>query len=263
VWERQMAERGAAALSGAELDRSWPSRPECLARGAACVSIDVQEHAVGLVVIADKRSGQEFSTEDLEFLSTSAGVAAMAFANARSWAAQQDLIRSVEEQAAAVRRESEEKQQALTELDQKLAVIERQRSEIRQLSTPVLRLWDNVLAMPIVGAVDSRRGADIMERLLKEIPEQKCRHVILDITGVDVVDTWTARHLMKAIHAAELLGAQCIVTGIRPAVAQSLVQLGVDLSAIVTAGDLQEGLRECLRRIAEKKAAKRRAASAR
>ena len=106
-----------------------------------------------------------------------------------------------------------------------------------------------MLALPVIGVVDSRRSVDIMERLLTEVTERQARFVILDITGVDVVDTRTADHFIKVIKAAELLGTTCIVTGIRPAVAQTLVQIGVDLSQVITLRNLQDGLRECLRRM--------------
>lgn len=133
------------------------------------------------------------------------------------------------------------------ELEQKLAVIDRQRAAIRELSTPVLQLWDGVLALPIIGVVDSRRSAEIMERLLTELSSQQARYVILDITGVEVVDTKTADHFVKVMKAAELLGSHCMLTGIRPAVAQTLVELGVDLSSIVTLRTLQDGLRQCIK----------------
>lgn len=135
----------------------------------------------------------------------------------------------------------------ISEIDNQVETIRRQQFAIQELSTPILQLWDNVLALPIIGVVDTMRSADIMERLLAEVTERQSRFVILDITGVEVVDTKTADHFIKVIKAAELLGSTCILTGIRPAVAQTLVELGIELSSIATLRNLQEGLKECLR----------------
>jgi len=127
--------------------------------------------------------------------------------------------------------------------------IERQRYAIETLSTPILQIWNDVLALPVIGIVDSKRSAELMEKLLASIVQKQARFVILDITGVDVVDTRTADHFIKLINSAQLLGAECFVTGIQPAVAQTLVEIGVDLGAITTLRTLQDGLRECMRRL--------------
>ena len=104
-----------------------------------------------------------------------------------------------------------------------------------------------MFALPVIGAVDTRRASDIMERLLSEIQSRKARYAIIDITGVEVVDTQTADHFIKVVQAAELLGARCVLTGICPHVAQTLVAMGVDLSQVATRRNLNDGLRECLR----------------
>ncbi len=127
---------------------------------------------------------------------------------------------------------------------------------VRQLQTPILELWDDVLCLPVIGMVDSRRSADMMETLLNEIVVRRSKYVILDITGVEIVDTRTADHFVKVMKSAELLGTRCIMTGIRPAVAQTLVELGVDLSSIRTLRNLQEGLRYCLREAEVNRAAR-------
>ena len=145
-------------------------------------------------------------------------------------------------------------QQRARELRHQLEIIQRQQLAIQELSTPVLQLWEGVLAIPIIGVVDSRRTAEMMEKLLDEIVARQSRFVILDITGVEIVDTKTADNFVKVMKAAELLGATCIVTGIRPAVAQTLVDLGLDLSSITTLRNLQEGLKECLRQMEARKA---------
>ena len=132
-------------------------------------------------------------------------------------------------------------------IEEQATLINRQRFAIKELSTPILQVWDSVLALPVIGVVDSKRAAEIMEKLLSEIKNRQARYVILDITGVEVVDTKTADHFIKMIRAAELIGSKCLFTGISPAIAQTLVELGIDLSAISTMRDLQEGLKECLR----------------
>jgi len=134
-------------------------------------------------------------------------------------------------------------------LEEALDTIRNQQESIAELSTPILQLWDDVLAMPIIGVVDTRRSLDIMEKLLAEVSARQSRFVILDITGVEVVDTKTADHFIKVTLAARLLGASCIVSGIRPAVAQTLVEIGVDMSSLSTVSTMRDALRECLRRM--------------
>ncbi len=112
-----------------------------------------------------------------------------------------------------------------------------------------------MLGLPVIGMVDSRRSVEMMETLLNEIVAHRSKYVILDITGVEIVDTRTADHFVKVMKSAELLGTRCVMTGIRPAVAQTLIELGVDLSSIRTLRNLQEGLRYCLREAESKTAA--------
>ncbi|HMY16832.1 MAG TPA: STAS domain-containing protein [Polyangium sp.] len=129
----------------------------------------------------------------------------------------------------------------------KLEIITRLRTAVEQLSTPILELWEDVLALPVIGIVDSRRSAEMMERLLHEIVQKQSRFVIIDLTGVEVIDTSTADHFMKLVKAVGLIGAQCVLTGIRPAVAQTLVDLDVSFGQLETLRNLRHGLRYCLR----------------
>lgn len=128
---------------------------------------------------------------------------------------------------------------------------ERQQATIRELSTPVLQVWEGVIVLPLIGVVDTHRATDIMEKVLRSIGELAARFVILDLTGVDTVDTKTADHIMKVVRAAQLLGARCVLTGIQPAVAQTLVEVGVELGGFKTLRNLQAGLRACLREMQE------------
>lgn len=154
--------------------------------------------------------------------------------------------------------------ETIADIDSQITTIQRQQDAaaamehlVRQLQTPILQLWDDVLALPVIGMVDSRRSAEMMETLLVEIVAHRSKYVILDITGVEIVDTRTADHFVKVMKSAELLGTRCVMTGIRPAVAQTLVELGVDLSSIRTLRNLQEGLRFCLREMESQRGAGR------
>ncbi|MDI3287373.1 STAS domain-containing protein [Polyangium sp. 15x6] len=145
-----------------------------------------------------------------------------------------------------------EGQRIREELEARLALIERQQAVIRDLETPIIQVWEHVLTLPMIGVVDSRRAARVMDDLLGAVTRTSARFAILDLTGVEVVDTATASHLVQMIRAIRLLGAEGILTGIRPTVAQTLVSLGVDLSGIPTHGTLRHGLAFCMRRLEKK-----------
>ena len=119
-------------------------------------------------------------------------------------------------------------------------VIARQQEEMLELSTPVVKLWKGVVAMPLIGTLDSRRAQVVMETLLERITETGSRIAIIDITGVPMVDTLVAQHLIKTVTAARLMGAECILSGIRPQIAQTIVQLGVNLDEILTKSTLAD-----------------------
>ncbi|MFP5040216.1 STAS domain-containing protein [Parasediminibacterium sp. JCM 36343] len=122
-------------------------------------------------------------------------------------------------------------------------VIIRQTSEITDISTPVIRLWDGILALPIIGTLDSSRTQVVMENLLEEIVQSGSTIAILDISGVPAVDSLVAQHLIKTVAATRLMGAECIISGIRPEIAQTVVHLGIDLSNIVTKATLASALK--------------------
>ncbi|WP_437815477.1 PAS domain S-box protein [Sorangium sp. So ce1078] len=136
------------------------------------------------------------------------------------------------------------------ELRAKLELIERQQKVIRDLSTPIIEVWDKVLTLPMVGVVDSLRIAEVMDNLLQAVVNKDARFAILDLTGVDAVDTRTAGYLIELIKAIRLLGAEGIITGIRSNVAQTMIALGLDLSGVTTVGNLRAGLKLCMRRMA-------------
>ena len=122
-------------------------------------------------------------------------------------------------------------------------VILRQQQELLDLSTPVIKLWDGIVAVPLIGTLDSERTQVVMESLLESIVENEADVAIIDITGVPTVDTLVAQHLLKAVAAARLMGAECIISGIRPQIAQTIVHLGVDLGDVITKSTLGDALR--------------------
>ena len=127
-------------------------------------------------------------------------------------------------------------------------VIQRQQREMMELSTPVVQLWDSILALPLIGTLDSERTQVVMESLLHKIVETGAAIAIIDITGVPTVDTLVAQHLLKTVAAARLMGADCIISGIRPQIAQTIVHLGVNLSEVTTKASLADAFAIALKR---------------
>jgi rsbT co-antagonist protein RsbR len=128
-------------------------------------------------------------------------------------------------------------------------VIVRQQQELLELSTPVVTLWQGVLALPVIGTLDSARTQVVMENLLQRIVDSGASIAIIDITGVPTVDTLTAQHLLKTVAAARLMGADCIISGIRPQIAQTIVHLGVELGSVVTKATLADAFAVALQRV--------------
>ncbi|MFD7746385.1 STAS domain-containing protein [Streptomyces sp. NPDC059698] len=127
-------------------------------------------------------------------------------------------------------------------------IISSQASQLMELSTPVVKLWDGVIAVPLVGTLDSARTQVVMEKLLQALVDTGSEQAIIDITGVPAVDTQVAQHLLKTVVAARLMGAECTVSGIRPQIAQTIVALGIEFGDIVTKGSLADALQHALRR---------------
>ena len=125
-------------------------------------------------------------------------------------------------------------------------IIDRQRQEMLELSTPVVELWDRVLTLPLIGTLDSARAQEVMENLLQTILERQAEVVIMDITGVGPVDTQVAQHLLRAAAAVRLMGAECIISGISPMIAQTMVQLGIDVGTVSTRSSIRTALSDAL-----------------
>ncbi len=175
---------------------------------------------------------------------------------ARRWTPSDEQFAAALGDLAALAFESYERRRTADELramfelaEQRLEMIERQRLAIADLSAPIIDVWDGVLALPVVGLVDTQRSIELTERLLGRIADTGAESVIVDLTGVDVVDTMTANHILQMIRSASLLGAFSVLSGISPSIAQTLVQLDVDLAEITTVRNLKEALKICLRRM--------------
>ena len=130
------------------------------------------------------------------------------------------------------------------ELEDKLAMIEKQRAAIRELSTPIMEVWDGVLCLPVVGVMDTARSSEMTSSLLEAVVEKQTRCTIIDITGIDVMDTRTVDHFMRMASAVRLLGAECVLTGVNPHIAQTVVHMGIDLSRITIHRTLHEALQQ-------------------
>ena len=142
-------------------------------------------------------------------------------------------------QSQKIKEELEEK---LTKIQDQQKTIIQQQEDLMELSSPVTKVWDNILILPVIGTLDSQRTQIMMENLLQKVVQTGCTTAILDITGVPTVDTQVANHLLKTVTAARLLGADCIISGISPAIAQTIVHLGIDLSGIRTKATLQDAM---------------------
>jgi len=131
-------------------------------------------------------------------------------------------------------------------INEREQIIDRQRQEMLELSTPVVELWDRVLTLPLIGTLDSARAQEVMENLLQTILERQAEVVIMDITGVGTVDTQVAQHLLRAAAAVRLMGAECIISGISPMIAQTMVQLGIDVGTVSTRSSIRTALSDAL-----------------
>lgn len=139
----------------------------------------------------------------------------------------------------------QELEQSKRELQDQLTTIARQQMAIHELSTPIVEVWEDILLLPVIGTMDSQRAQEMTEKLLERIKQNRSRCIIMDITGVENVDTTTANAVLKMTRAARLLGAWCVLTGIRPEIARTMIQLGVEMEGMKTLRTLKDGIREC------------------
>jgi rsbT co-antagonist protein RsbR len=152
------------------------------------------------------------------------------------------VFASINELIAAFGAEQEQSRAFRRELEDKLLIVEKQRAAIRELSTPIIELWEGVLCLPVVGIMDTARNTDMTNSLLQAIVVKKTRYTIIDITGIEVMDTRTVDHFMRMAKSIRLLGAECALTGISPHIAQTVVHMGLDIDDIVTHRCLRDAL---------------------
>ncbi len=154
------------------------------------------------------------------------------------------LYAAINEMTATLADAHERTERFQNELAEKIRTIEEQRVAIRELSTPVIEVWDGVLCLPIVGVMDTTRGAEMTEVLLRTVTEKNAKCAIIDVTGIEVMDTGTADHFLRAARAVKLLGADCVLTGISPGIAQTIVHMGAELAGLSTYRSLRDALKE-------------------
>ncbi|MBN2380894.1 tetratricopeptide repeat protein [candidate division WOR-3 bacterium] len=163
-----------------------------------------------------------------------------------------ELEAMVAERTIKLRAEVAERQRTEMELEEKLNLILKQREAIMELSTPVIKIWDGILVIPLIGVLDSRRTQHLTRELLSSISSTQSKIVIIDITGVPTVDSEIANHLVKTIESVKLLGSKCSITGIRPEVAQTIIHLGIDITQLETRASLVDGLKWAFRKIGKR-----------
>jgi rsbT co-antagonist protein RsbR len=154
------------------------------------------------------------------------------------------LFTGINEMIEALKLLREQGEAYQAELEEKLGTIERQRAAIQELSTPVMEVWAGVLCLPVVGIVDSVRAAQMTDVLLQAIVDKKADYAIIDITGIEVMDTKTVDHFIRMAKSVRLLGAECVLTGVSPNIADTMIHMGIDLSDVATHRSLREALRK-------------------
>jgi rsbT co-antagonist protein RsbR len=173
------------------------------------------------------------------------------YSEAEPMAALAVTINAIIERLALVRSETQRYER---ELEDQLATIEKQRAAIKELSTPMIEVWAGVLCVPIVGVIDSSRAAEMTSALLATVVEKKVRFTIIDITGIEAMDTRATDHFLRMARSVRLLGAECVLSGINPNVARSIIHMGVELSGIQTYRSLRDALQHHVRRHARNRA---------
>ena len=156
------------------------------------------------------------------------------------------LVSGMNEMLSVLEEAHDRSQRYQKELEDKLSTIEKQREAIRELSTPVMQVWDGIVCLPVVGALDSARSTEMTDALLNAVVQHKARYAIIDITGIEIMDTQTADHFMRMAKAVSLLGAECVLSGINPNIAQTLVHLDVAFDGILSHRNLRDALRYCV-----------------
>lgn len=158
------------------------------------------------------------------------------------------LCVGINDMIASLAAEQQRSEEYRRDLEEKLATIDQQRAAIRELSTPVMEVWDGILCLPIVGIMDTARSADMTDALLRAVVATQARCAIVDITGIEVMDTRTADHFIRMAKSVRLLGAECVLTGLNPQIAQTVVHMGVDMEGLTTHRSLRDALQHFIGR---------------
>lgn len=242
LWQRLANEQIAQVITATECAKfGWKYQNLC-AHGMAVVALTVRDHVLGLLILGSSFQEEPFDDADLAFLTAVAGIGGLAISAGGVVLAEAALSKELEKTAAAERLQAREKGKVIEELDKKLHIIERQHREILALAAPILDVGPGTLAVPLIGALDAQRADEIMGRLLTEVASRGARFVIFDMTSVEEVDPTMAGHFVKLVSAAGLMGAERMVTGIRPGVARVMVELGVDLGKVRLLPTLRQGI---------------------
>lgn len=167
------------------------------------------------------------------------------FAESEPMSALAETVNTIVQRLVSVREETQAYQR---ELEDQLATIEKQRAAIRELSTPMIEVWSGVLCVPIVGVIDSSRAAEMTSALLSAVVEKKVMFTIIDITGIEAMDTRATDHFLRMARSVRLLGAECVLSGINPNVARSIIHMGVELSGVETYRSLRDALQHHVQR---------------
>ncbi|WP_437968661.1 GAF domain-containing protein [Sorangium sp. So ce260] len=245
-------------MADAPSDPAFGSDPYIKAvqpRSLLATPIFHQGRVLGIVYLENALASEVFTHDRVEFLGLLSAQVAVSLENARLFAQLEEKVEArtaelraahaeLRELYAAREREHEERM-----LEQR-ALIEQQREVIHALSAPILQVWDGVLAVPLIGALDGERASELMQSLLNAVSRGDVRFALLDTTGVETIDEAVADHLIRIMRAVEFLGVRPIVTGIRPAVARTMTSLDVDLRSLGTHATLREALKFCMRRLA-------------
>lgn len=242
LWERLANEQIAQVIGPGECASLGAIATNICVHGLASVALAVRENVLGLLVLGSGRYEDPFDDADLAFLTAVAGIGGLALAAGGVVVAEAAISKKLEQTAAAERRLAQEKGRVVEELDNKLFVIQRQHREIMALSAPILDVGPGTLAVPLIGALDAERADEIMGRLLTEVALRGAQFVLFDMTSVEDVDPAMAAQFVKLVSAVGLMGAEGMVTGIRPRVAQVMVEIGVDLGQVRLLPTLRQGI---------------------
>ncbi|MCY1071224.1 AAA family ATPase [Nannocystis sp. RBIL2] len=222
-----------------------------LPRSLLVAPIRFQGRPAGVIYLENTLAAGAFTPERVEMLRLLSAQAAISIENARLYGHLEEKVtqrtaelREAHERIVALGRAQQERQEQ--DLRDKQELIQRQQELIRVLGTPIIEVWDGILTVPIVGALDDTRALELTDNLLQRIVATRSRHAIIDLTGVDEIDDATAAHLVGIIRAVQLLGAQAIISGLSPPVARTIVELGIDISRMPTRSNLREALRSCI-----------------